>query len=331
MAEFQRFRTLWQRLNTRQRFILLQIILFASAVLPLGLYRLSRGEIGHAVFDGVLLLILSLLVWLSLSDRFLDLATRIMSITYVIGVFGVVHLMGEIGLFWAFAAGLGSFFAVKSLEALVISVVIYLLIVWQDFGGADLPTMITFSACFALVAAFGYYFSSRLWQENERLDREAHRDRLTNLLNRRSFDDDLALTISDGSPLEHGYSMLVIDLDDFKGINDMYGHAAGDRVLKGVAEVLERSIPKDAKLYRFGGEEFVILCRESIEDARNLGESLRLAIGKADLLRSSDRQITVSIGVSERRTEDDSRSWFHRTDGALYRAKQNGRNQVAIA
>ncbi|MEK9775547.1 MAG: GGDEF domain-containing protein [Quisquiliibacterium sp.] len=331
ILKFGKLGAFWARLNTRQRFIVIQLVLFAAAVFPLAIYRLSLGHLGHALFDAVLLLVFSVLVRLAVIDRFLDLALRIISVTYVVGVFGVLHLLGEIGLFWAFAAGLGAFFAVKAREALVIAAVMYLMILSKDYGGANYPTVITFTACFALVVAFGYYFSSRLWEENERLGIEARHDLLTNLLNRRSFDDDLSQLINQGSPTQGGWSMLVIDIDRFKSINDAYGHAAGDRVLKGVASILQEAVPPGMNLYRYGGEEFVVLCPGPADAARALGESLRTAVAKADLMRAGDQPVTISVGVTERRQEDDSRSVFQRADGALYEAKQKGRNQVVFA
>lgn len=330
MSLVSKIRKINAGLNTRQRFIVIQLLLFGTAIGPLGLYRLSRGEMLHAAFDAGLTIVFVGIARMSLIDRYLELATRVMAVVYVVGVIGVINIMGQIGLFWAFAAGLGAYFAIKASEAMLVSTVMYVLIAFGNFGGADYPTVIAFSACYALVVMFGYYFSTRLWQENERLDREAHEDRLTALLNRRSFDDDLAQLVEEGCSSPEGCALLVVDIDNFKLINDNYGHAAGDRVLRNIARLLADHVPDDVRLYRFGGEEFVAIFPGSMERAAMLAETLREKIEGAELLRSDEKPITISIGITQRRPQDDSRSWFQRADSALYQAKETGRNRVAV-
>jgi diguanylate cyclase (GGDEF)-like protein len=319
---------LWEQLNTRQRFLVIQVLIFAFAIFPLGFYRLSQGQIAQALFDAILFLTLILLVALALKDHFFELSTRIMSITYVIAVYVVVDLTGQVGLFWAFVAVLGGFFTTKAHQALFSCLMMYLLIFYQDFGGADYPTIITFSACFALVVAFGYYFSSRLWRENARLDKQANLDPLTDLPNRRLLEDDLERLLSRQIHELRENTMLVIDIDHFKSINDDFGHETGDRVLRGIATLLRITLPNESKLYRLAGEEFVVLCPHSLEAAVTVAELMCERIAKTKLLRDTDRQITVSIGVAQRTAKDDYRSWFQRADSALYQAKRKGRNQV---
>lgn len=168
--------------------------------------------------------------------------------------------------------------------------------------------------------------------------REAGTDQLTGLVNRRSFlthaERQTAIALRYGAP----YAVLLIDVDNFKTCNDVYGHAAGDRVLKGVAEVLVRSIRQPDLAARYGGEEFVILCPNT--DARKaalLAERVRRAIAAA--VPQADAEVpdlppgvTASLGVATYRPGDDHvAAVIDRADRALYRAKRAGRDQVMLA
>lgn len=165
---------------------------------------------------------------------------------------------------------------------------------------------------------------------------EASTDALTGLANRRSFldhcDRQTAIASRYGAP----YALLMIDVDHFKACNDIYGHAAGDVVLRTVGATLTRSIRQPDLAARYGGEEFVILCPNT--DARKaalLAERVRRAIAAArpeaegfDLPPG----VTASIGVATYQAADPHvASVIDRADRALYRAKREGRNRVVLA
>lgn len=164
----------------------------------------------------------------------------------------------------------------------------------------------------------------------------ALRDPLTGTGNRmaleNTLDREVALALRHKQPL----SMLVVDIDKFKNINDTYGHASGDCVLKDVAKMLTQcSRDTDAayRAYRFGGEEFVLLLNNTSRDGSViLAERIRESI--EEMTTTCDEasiQVTVSIGVSTLRTGDTASQLFDRADKALYNAKDNGRNQVISA
>jgi diguanylate cyclase len=160
---------------------------------------------------------------------------------------------------------------------------------------------------------------------------ESGRDPLTGLANRRRFDRALEQAMqqadADGSPL----SLLMIDIDDFKGFNDRYGHLTGDSVLRLVGSALTQSIKGQDLAARYGGEEFaVILPHTRLEGAVSVAESLRLKVMRRELKRRSTGErlgvITVSIGVATHRPGERSASLVERADACLYEAKRAGRN-----
>ncbi|MFC5771070.1 GGDEF domain-containing protein [Thauera sinica] len=173
-----------------------------------------------------------------------------------------------------------------------------------------------------------------LRSELDKHRREAMTDPLTGLLNRRGMEIETARMI-DSAP-DSDAAMLVMDIDHFKKINDTYGHAVGDVVIRKVAETIAEVAPGEAVTARFGGEEFVIvLPGASCDTARTLAEKVRTAIARLRLVRRQDKlaiaPFTVSVGVAMRAPEEPVAALFDRADKALYEAKHGGRNRVVTA
>lgn len=125
-------------------------------------------------------------------------------------------------------------------------------------------------------------------------------------------------------------SLVMLDLDRFKDVNDAHGHAVGDQILVRVAEVLRMRIRFTDSLYRIGGEEFlVVLEGQNLEQAAHLAEQLRTLIEANQL--APDRPVTISLGVAEITASESRSEWLARADAALYRAKNNGRNTTVLA
>lgn len=157
---------------------------------------------------------------------------------------------------------------------------------------------------------------------------ESQVDTLTQLLNRKTFDDSIQRLLN--SPQDGNPSWIaVVDIDHFKRINDSYGHLFGDEVLLLVAGVLRQSFRQQDKVFRFGGEEFVILLRQVDEDGALAAlERCRQAIETRDFPQVG--RVTVSIGATRALTGDAACDVLGRADDALYHAKSNGRNQLRV-
>ena len=155
---------------------------------------------------------------------------------------------------------------------------------------------------------------------------KAELDELTGCRNRGAFEDFIQQKISAG----RNFSLIMLDIDYFKEINDTYGHEAGDRVLYQFGEVVRSQLTAKQEVFRWGGEEFVIYCPNfNREQAQELAEKIRHQVEIHQFFRH--RQITVSGGVAQWYEGHDSQiGIFRRMDDALYSAKCNGRNQVAI-
>ena len=162
------------------------------------------------------------------------------------------------------------------------------------------------------------------------LEHAALRDSMTGLLNRRQFYNITEQTNPADLPAQQQFSLLLVDTDHFKNINDVFGHQKGDEVLISLSRMLEDCSRKDDYVFRWGGEEFVILLpRTTLEHALQIAETLRAAV--AQITIPGLPRFTVSIGVARHNQGESIDDLFKRVDDALYRAKNDGRNKVLAA
>ncbi|MFD2670762.1 GGDEF domain-containing protein [Marinicrinis sediminis] len=161
------------------------------------------------------------------------------------------------------------------------------------------------------------------------LDKLTKTDALTGLYNHKTFHEYMENLIeqSDSYPLP--LQLCILDIDNFKKVNDTYGHKVGDTVLKHVAKVLEEGTTQDDVVSRYGGEEFaIIFTGKTLEQSRILLEEIRQTLEQLTYEELEGRSITVSGGLSDRDATESKDQWFVRTDDLLYEAKRSGKNRI---
>jgi diguanylate cyclase (GGDEF)-like protein len=174
-----------------------------------------------------------------------------------------------------------------------------------------------------------------LQRVNEMLEQLSITDELTRLHNHRFFQDQLPREMKRSARTEEPLALILIDIDDFKSLNDRFGHAVGDAVLRRIADVMNSVVREMDLLARYGGEEFALLATHtSLEGAVALAEKIRIAVAAArfsvvDLEGPAELSITVSIGVAA--FKGDEKAFFNDADRALYRAKSAGKDCVIVA
>jgi diguanylate cyclase (GGDEF)-like protein len=167
--------------------------------------------------------------------------------------------------------------------------------------------------------------------EYEDLFERASSDALTGLANRRVFDERIRAMMDSAKRYKHPLTMLSMDLDRFKEINDNLGHQAGDKVLKSVADVLAAAVRSTDLLVRMGGDEFlIILDNTDKNNAQILAERLVKKVDDLNVWADETTKLGVSIGLAQLKLEEDLRDWMDRTDDILYHAKAQGRARVAV-
>jgi diguanylate cyclase len=230
--------------------------------------------------------------------------------------------------YWAFVVVVATFLVLPERWAWICNLVFVAAIVstaWIAVGGVIASR---FGVSLVMIAVFGALAVRLIDQRQRLLARQVVTDPLTGLLNRMTLTEVLHRSIAAGAANRRSATLLAIDVDHFKSINDTYGHEAGDRVLVGLARHLEGETRGDVPVFRVGGEEFlVVLDGTGQSDAEVLAARLVAGIAAACFL--DDRSVTVSIGVAAMDPDERPHDWMRRADEALYRAKQRGRNTLA--
>jgi diguanylate cyclase len=162
--------------------------------------------------------------------------------------------------------------------------------------------------------------------------RLANMDELTKLYNRRYLTVRFQQMLKEAYEPEPLMCLAIFDLDHFKAINDSYGHSIGDKVLILCAKILQAHSSDDCFPVRYGGEEFIILCRgKGLDDMKGLAESVRKKVAATEIMvRGKNVPVTISSGVSRFRAGEELIDFIERADQALYRAKSSGRNCVVL-
>ncbi len=166
---------------------------------------------------------------------------------------------------------------------------------------------------------------------------KAVKDGMTNLYNKSHFMNQLSIAISEAQNNNEKYSLLLMDIDHFKNVNDTYGHLTGDIILIGVANILRRNLRENDMAFRYGGEELAILLGNTgIKMAGKIGNRIRKAVKEKTFIgeHKEDINITISIGATQFYPDvmnPDPESFISRADQALYRAKEGGRDKVVSA
>lgn len=238
-----------------------------------------------------------------------------------------IHLLGEAGMPWLFPIVLGIFAVTRPRPASVIAGV-----------GVAYASVLTFAVAEAEMAAAGSisllltFLVARMATTHVeslrlRLEGLASLDALTGAGNRRGLDEALAPLLAEDA----GHTAVAImDLDHFKAVNDRHGHATGDRVLVEFAALVRRLTRPQDRLFRFGGEEFVLVMPATNEDEA-LDVAQRLNRSVRDAIRVRQAPVTVSIGVALARIGESVDALLARADRALYTAKTAGRDRVVPA
>lgn len=308
-------------------------LLGISAILgitPFAIMRFIQGNVVAGFVDlGILAAIVGSLVfaWVTGDTRRSGMFLAFITCT---GAVMVGAVMGEAGLFWLFPCLVTTFFLVSSRIAAGLNIVSVLALMSIETAFSSPVQMWTFAATTATVSACAYVFAYRNQDQRERLEHLATIDPLTGVKNRRSMDEELDLAAANAERTGLPYALVMMDLDHFKQINDVYGHGVGDDVLTALVGLIESNTRKSDQLFRYGGEEFVLLLPgvdgSSLQTVMtNLQQILRKH------LKYPGGPVTSSFGVALLRHGESIDSWLSRADEALYKAKESGRDTIIFA
>jgi diguanylate cyclase (GGDEF)-like protein len=280
------------------------VILFAQALMLVVLLALRRGKPSLVSFGVVVVVLL-------------------------ITVLVAVVRQGILGALWSYPVVLISYFMLSRRLALLFSlgILVTLTLFVAYWVSPELSTRV-FATLLLTIIMINIVLSV-MGELQEALMGQALTDPLTGAFNRRRMEQTLEQLVEQGRRRAPNNSMLMIDIDHFKAINDRLGHEAGDRVLQQMVAVINGRKRVVDQLYRIGGEEFIVLLIDTnTTDAVALADDVRLRIEQAPLLQ--DQKVTVSVGICAQRASQSADDWIKCADTAMYRAKRNGRNRVEI-
>ncbi|MCB1582407.1 MAG: GGDEF domain-containing protein [Marinicella sp.] len=295
---------------------------YAVCVGIFAVIRYYKAEYPVAMMDTVLALFgvyVFALVWRTRSTHLPSMAISFIS---VFGTIATISLKGPEQIYWAYPSVALVFYLLPTRQAVILWTVSAVFILYQliDLSALKLVTIVM---TLFITSFFCHLFSSTMTEQHERLRKIANQDVLTQVKNRRAFNQDTSF-------LEdfHGIvSAILFDLDNFKQVNDFYGHAKGDKVLKTASVFVNKVIENKGVLYRIGGDEFAVLCEgQDFNHAYQLAKEIYQSVSESDI--NQQHNITLSLAVAQKEHNESVKEWLGRLDSALYKAKKSGRNQI---
>ncbi len=311
----------------RSSFYIAAVAAFCIALFCIN--NFMQGRIYLGLLTSFIVVICLTILWGNLKNRYQPLLFSLLLLPIV--AFAIImsfKKLGLIGTLWIFPMVLAIFSVLKERHAWLANSLFSSAILFEVWATFDSPTAIRLSITFVATILFVGIFKRHISTHHSELEKAATEDSLTGLLNRSRLNSELELAYNQFHRLKLPMSMLVIDIDKFKNINDTFGHLDGDKVLSGIGHFFKQRFRPTDTVFRIGGEEFlIILCNTNITSAKTIANRLLKEIETLSLL--PQQKVTVSIGIAELKPDDDVEKWMIRGDENLYTAKSNGRNQAA--
>lgn len=299
-------------------------------VLPSTFYRFYIGDTILSMLGSVVMATIVLGMLYAWRTGHTERSGHVFVFACIAGGIMASFLIDGFGFVWLYPGLVASFILVRPITATVLNGVAIATLV---FSGVVFPSALqtlAYVASTVSVSIGSCIFALRNEYQRQQLERLAIFDSLTGIRNRRALDVGMHNAVTHAARTQVPYGLIMMDLDHFKQINDAYGHDEGDRVLICCAALLRQDIRGADRLYRFGGEEFVIiLTNVSRQGMEAMVTELRHKLARD--LRCHDKPVTASFGATLLRQDELPEAWLARADNALYRAKNNGRNRVVIA
>ena len=311
----------------------LPLILSAAGslgVLPFAILRFLQGAWLAAVMDTMIVVgFFAFGTYVYLTQR-VRVASIAIAAICAVGVVATTYVVGPQQVYWAFPALIGIFYLIRPREAVALALVTLLALLPALLSSIDSKETTTIIVTIIVTSMIAFAFSLITSRQREQLLVLATKDPLTGAGNRRGLDAKLAEVVNSFKRTAAKSSLILLDLDHFKKVNDIYGHAVGDQILRSVTEIINLRIRVTDSLYRVGGEEFVVVLEGAdLHRAVHLAEQLRTLVDANELV--PDHAVTISLGVAELKDGESANDWLHRADEALYCAKDAGRNSTSAS
>jgi diguanylate cyclase (GGDEF)-like protein len=298
--------------------------------IPFTIYRLINGDHLLAFLDASLVIGLSACLYCALKTRKIEIPSTLVGLVSLAVMVGIVHVKGPSNVYTIFPVIMATFCLLTARTAAIMNIIAMFLLLPAFYGVLSSYETVMIYTSMTVLSLFAYFFTLITSQQQFELTRLAARDGLTGAWNRRTLDLSLNQILLSHQIKPLDVSLIILDIDHFKSINDKHGHGVGDEILQKVAKLLSSIGGISDKVYRYGGEEFVVVSEgRHIKAAEVLAETIRSRVENSQFLKN--QKVTISLGIAELKQADTEEEWLSQADEALYRAKNQGRNQYCLA
>ncbi len=314
--------------------ITLMGVIGVLGISPYAVYRLSQGNLVVGIADCVIVLsTIAAVAYAWYKDDTERAGLCLCGIFSLCATLIAINL-GVNGLFWIYPLILFNFFMVTPGKAISASLLVLACLVGYSYlvPGSVFDSryqMLSFVVTNFVAGLLTFIFARRTRTQRDRLQQLATQDPLTGAGNRRAMNDELRIAVSTRYRHGRSFAVLVMDLDHFKQINDRFGHQAGDQVLIDFAELVRGSSRQGDRLFRFGGEEFLLLLPDT-DSQGLLAAANHLLTRVRESLQGPGGAVSVSIGGALLNANESWSHWLQRADNSLYQAKREGRDCCII-
>ena len=302
-------------------------LVICLVLLPFAAWNLVAGSLSAALSTSLAAMVTLVNTWSYHRSQRFWVRPDIISAIFILANSNAVFTLGAAASAWAFPTLLSFYWIHRQKKAALFAMLLSVLVSLICFLTLSLFEAMRIIASLFITGIFCHAAATFMEQQNRYLRRSAVRDHLTDTYNRRYMDKKIDETIERFRRNHVNASIIAIDIDHFKQVNDRFGHAAGDRALQKVAAILQSRMRSLDRVCRSGGEEFIIILPDTSEQqARIIADELRTTVAESAIL--DQQKITISCGVSTVHSGDNRDKWLRRCDQALYGAKGKGRDNV---
>ena len=313
--------------SASEKMLLIFSAVVAITISPFVYFRWLDGDMVIASIDATIVFVTAVFFVYVYRYRKVKTAQLVLCGFLAVTIVTTVAIRGQSHLFWLYPSIIAFFYMLSARLAGIICFVAIMLISITLFPTSSTLEFLTIHFSLFLTAVFSYVIFDNYSKTNSKLTLLASIDPLTLSGNRRALDIKLEKILTHQKRAYSNVSLLLLDVDHFKKINDDYGHASGDKVLVELVALIQKHSRSLDDLYRYGGEEFILLpLNVNLAEAKRIAEKLCTLIAESTFV--DDIAVTVSIGVAKYRADETAEAWISRADAALYLAKDSGRNCV---
>ena len=299
----------------------------AIGILPFTIYRFIQLDWNVAILDLFVVIGMSIIFVYVYKTNNVKTASLVLILVALCGNVLSFYMKGISQVNWIYPAMLSAYYIMSPKKGLLVNFIMLSFYIPKLVQSLEVVNVSTILVTIVITNIIAYVFASGLRKQERMLTILASEDYLTGTGNRRALSEELEELNKLLKNHDKTASIVLLDLDHFKKVNDRHGHIKGDEVLIRVAEILKDFFQNKEKIFRYGGEEFLILCPDTtVDKAFKQAQKLRKII-KENIVIDGIEQ-TISLGVAEYIKEESNDEWIHRVDLALYQAKNDGRDIV---